>query len=52
MSTESKQNSGKKAIHYGEVKIIPGVVCDAYIIDDNTAVMSENGFADLLGMTR
>ena len=41
-----------KAIYYGRVEVIPGVVCDGYILDDyeNTAVMSERGTADLLGI--
>ena len=50
MNTEINPNLEKKAIHYGTVKIIPGIVCDSYILDDNTAVISERGFADLLGI--
>ena len=30
--------------------MIPGIVCDGYVLDDDTAVMSERGTADLLGM--
>jgi len=30
--------------------LIPGIVCDGYILDDNTSVLSERGTADLLGM--
>jgi hypothetical protein len=40
----------RKAIYYGQVQIIPGVLCDGYVIDDESAVMSERGTADLLGM--
>jgi len=32
------------------VELIPGIVCDGYILDDNTSVLSERGTADLLGM--
>lgn len=41
-----------KAIYYGQVQLIPNVICDGYILDDGTAVMSEKGTADLLGMSR
>ena len=40
----------RKAIHYGQVELIPGVICDGYILDDGSCVMSERGTADLLGM--
>jgi len=40
----------RKAVYYGQVELIPGIVCDAYVLDDGTAVMSERGAADLLGM--
>ena len=42
----------KKAIYYGQVELIPGVLCDGYVLDDeqNSTVMSERGTADLLGM--
>ncbi len=43
---------GKKAIYYGQVQIIPNVTCDGYVLDDGTAVLSERGTADLLGMSR
>jgi len=39
-----------EAIHYGKVELIPGIICDGYVLDDGTAVMSERGTADLLGM--
>jgi len=39
-----------KAIYYGQVELIPGITCDGYVLDDETAVMSERGTADLLGM--
>jgi hypothetical protein len=39
-----------KAVYYGQVKLIPGISCDGYILNDGTAVMSENGTASLLGM--
>ncbi|MDM8561018.1 hypothetical protein [Candidatus Parabeggiatoa sp. HSG14] len=40
----------RKAVYYGKVELIPGIVCDGYVLDDETAVMSERGTADLLGM--
>ncbi len=40
----------RQAVYYGKVELIPGVICDGYILDDGTAVMSERGTADLLGM--
>ncbi len=40
----------QKAVYYGQVELIPGIVCDGYVLDDDTAVMSERGTAELLGM--
>jgi len=40
----------RKAVYYGQVELIPGIVCDGYVLDDETAVMSERGTANLLGM--
>ncbi len=40
-----------EAVHYGKVELIPGIVCDGYVLNDDTAVMSERGTADLLGMS-
>jgi very-short-patch-repair endonuclease len=40
----------RKAVYYGQVELIPGIVCDGYVLDDDTAVMSERGTANLLGM--
>jgi very-short-patch-repair endonuclease len=40
----------RKAVYYGQVELIPDIVCDGYVLDDDTAVMSERGTADLLGM--
>ncbi len=40
----------RKAVYYGQVELIPGIVCDGYVLDDETAVMSERGTADLLGI--
>ncbi len=42
--------SEKKAVYYGEVELIPGVICDGYILDDETTAMSILGVADLLSM--
>jgi very-short-patch-repair endonuclease len=40
----------RKAVYYGQVELIPGIISDGYVLDDDTAVMSERGTADLLGM--
>ncbi|OQW95236.1 MAG: hypothetical protein BWK79_03135 [Beggiatoa sp. IS2] len=40
----------RKAIYYGRVELIPGIICDSYVLDDDTAVMTQQGTADLLGM--
>ena len=40
----------RKAIFYGKVHLIPGIICDGYVLDDNTAVLSERGTADLLNI--
>jgi hypothetical protein len=40
----------RKAVYYGQVELIPGIICDGYVLDDDTAVMSERGTADLLSM--
>jgi len=40
----------REAVHYGQVEIIPGIQCDGYVLDDETACLSERGTADLLGM--
>ena len=40
----------RTAVYYGQVELIPGIICDGYVLDDGTAVMSERGTADLLGM--
>ncbi len=39
-----------KAVYSGKVEIISGTTIDGYILDDNSAVLSERGTADLLGM--
>jgi very-short-patch-repair endonuclease len=38
----------RKAVYYGQVELIPGIICDGYVLDDDTAVMSSRGTADLL----
>lgn len=42
----------RKAIYYGKIELIPGIVCDGYVLDDPEmiAVLSERGTADLLDM--
>jgi very-short-patch-repair endonuclease len=40
----------RTAVYYGQLELIPGIFCDGYVLDDGTAVMSERGTADLLGM--
>ncbi len=39
-----------KAVYYGQLELIPSIICDVYILDNGTPVMSERGTADLLGM--
>ena len=40
----------RKAIYYGQVKLIPGIICDGYVLYDGTTVMSLRGTAKLLSM--
>lgn len=42
----------KRAIHYGKVQLIPGIISDGYILEDETAVMSERGTAALLNLNQ
>ena len=39
-----------KAVYYGQVELIPNTICDGYVLQDNTAVMSLLGTANLLSM--
>ncbi|MFK5969334.1 MAG: hypothetical protein QM487_04335, partial [Candidatus Marithrix sp.] len=39
-----------KAVYYGKVELIPGIICDGYVLDDGTACLSERGTANLLGI--
>ena len=39
-----------KATHYGQVELIPGIICDGYIINGETAALSERTTAHLLSM--
>ncbi|MDM8561372.1 hypothetical protein [Candidatus Parabeggiatoa sp. HSG14] len=38
------------AIHYGQVELIPGIICDGYVLNDGATVMSVLGTAKLLSM--
>ena len=40
----------RKAVFYGKVELITGIFCDGYVLDDDSAVMSERGAAKLLNM--
>ncbi len=40
----------RKAVFYGKVELIPGIISDGYVLDDESAVMSERGTAKLLGI--
>ncbi len=40
----------RKAVYYGQIELIPGIISDGYVLDDDTAVMSERGTAELLGV--
>ncbi len=39
----------QKAVYYGQVELIPGVICDGYVLNDDTAVMSERGSSRIVG---
>ena len=39
-----------EAVHYGKLELVPKVQCDAYVLSDGLAVLSERGLADLLRM--
>ncbi|MFK5970435.1 MAG: hypothetical protein QM487_09985 [Candidatus Marithrix sp.] len=39
-----------EATHYGKLELIPGVKCDAYVLNDGSTCLSERGLADFLGM--
>ncbi|MDM8560579.1 hypothetical protein [Candidatus Parabeggiatoa sp. HSG14] len=41
-----------KAVHYGEIELIPGVKSDGYILSDGSECLSERGTAHLLGMNQ
>jgi len=40
----------RTAVYYGQVELIPGIVCDGYVLDDDTSVVSLRGTAKLLSM--
>jgi hypothetical protein len=40
----------RQAVYYGQVELIPGIVCDGYVLDDDTAVMGIIGTAELLSL--
>ena len=42
----------KTAVHYGKVEFIPGNICDSYVLNDGTPVMSEGGVAKLLEISQ
>jgi len=39
-----------KAVHYGQLELIPGIMCDVYVLSDGTPVMSVLGTAKFLSM--
>jgi len=39
-----------EAVRYGKLELVPGVQCDAYVLSDGSATLSERGLADLLGI--
>ena len=39
-----------KAVKYGKIELIPGIICDGYILSDGSACLSERGTADFLNM--
>jgi len=40
----------RQAVYYGQVELIPGIVCDGYVLEDDTAVMGIIGTAELLSL--
>ena len=46
----TKDTQIKEATHSGQFNLIPGVNCDVYIANNGEALMSERGFAKILGM--
>ena len=40
----------RKAVYYGQVELIPGIISDGYVLDDDTAVMGIIGTAELLSV--
>ncbi len=40
----------REAVYYGQVELIPGIVCEGYVLDDDTAVMGIIGTAKLLSL--
>ena len=39
-----------QAIYYGQLELISGIVCDVYVLNDGTPVMSIIGVAELLSL--
>jgi hypothetical protein len=39
-----------KAVYYGQLELIPGIMCDVYVLSDGIPVMSLRGTADLLSI--
>ena len=29
-----------KAVYYGKVELIPGIICDGYVLDDGIAILN------------
>ena len=42
----------RKAVFYGKVELIPGITCDGYVLDYDSATLSERGTAKLLGINQ
>ncbi len=40
----------KTAVHYGKAELIPGNICDSYVLDDGSPVISEHGVVELVGI--
>ena len=47
---EKQEPLQKRALYYGEAEILPNVLCECYVLEDNQSTMSERGFSSLLGI--
>jgi hypothetical protein len=41
----------KIAKHYGQLELIPGSICESYVLNDGSSVITEHGVAELVGIS-